>query len=333
MNVLILARSSKSYSTERIASEARKRGHGVTILSPSDFYLHTSEKVNGYDKIYVKSKRVFKKDTDVIIPRIGGSLKYGAAVVRHWMDNLSKPSTASADGLLTASDKWKTTQVLSTARIRVPKTTLIQRPEDFGFLVKSVGGIPCVAKLLQGSQGKGVFILDSEIGGSTALQTIANQRGTVLLQQYIETSQDDDRKSDLRVWVVGDRVVSAYRRFSLHKDFRSNYSMSKNGEEVELTEEEKTLAVNAAQAIGLGCAGVDIVRDTNDENKPYVIEINGNASLKGIETVTGDNIAIEIVKYAERISNNAGKNKSELSAPVDLEPIYCETTRRAMKVK
>lgn len=338
-NFLIIASSPKNYSTERIASEARKRGHEVTIMTPEDFYLHISESTSGHDRIYVKSKRVFKKDIDVIIPRVGQGLNYGCYVVQHLSQNLGIPSTSSATGLRIASDKWITAQMLSAYKVQVPKTTIMVRPEDFGFLVNTVGGLPCVAKLLKGSQGKGVFILETEISGSTALQTFANSRMTVLLQQFIETASEDERKNDIRVWVVDGQVVSAYKRFSLHKDFRSNYSISHQGEKVELTEQEKLLAIRSAEIIGLGCAGVDIMRDVNNNNKPYVIEINGNASLKGIEAVTGDNIASSIIDYAEKLAK-PGARKGELSEISKSDsfysatsPIMCKTTRAAMKLK
>jgi len=305
-NFLILSSSKENYSTARIVEEAEKRGHQVNVLAPSDFVLHVSSSTSGHDRIYVKEGRIFKKDVDVLIPRIGGGLDFGAYVVDQISQNMGIPTTATGTGLLGASDKWLTTQLMSRVGIQVPKTTIMKRPEDFDALVKSVGGLPCVAKLIKGSQGKGVFILETELGGSTALSTIT-QDLTVLLQQYIETAKKDEQKSDLRIWVVNGKVVSAYRRFSLHKDFRSNYSLSAQGEKATLTDEEKEMAVKAAQALGLGCAGVDIMRDATNNNKPYLIEVNGNASLKGIETVTGDNLALEVVKYAEELAQQPKK--------------------------
>lgn len=335
MNFLIIASSKENYSTQRIVKEGEKRGHNITVLLPDDFYLHTSSKTSGHDRIYVKSERMFKKDVDVIIPRLGAGLTFGAYVVQHWAKNVGIPTTSSAEGLRVASNKWLTTQVLSKAGLQVPKTTIMKNPEDFGFLVQSVGGLPCVAKLINGSQGKGVFILETEIGGSTALQTFANSNISVLLQQYIETAKEKEKKSDLRIWVVNGKVVSAFKRFSLHKDFRSNYSISKHGEKVKLTEKEKALAVQAAQALDLGCAGVDIMRDVNNDNKPYIIEINGNASLKGIETVTGDNIALEVIKYAEYLGSTKAKTKKELSRIGDTnEYLFLgPNTLKAMGVK
>jgi ribosomal protein S6--L-glutamate ligase len=339
-NILIIASSPENYSTTRIKEEAERRGHEVTVLEPSDFYIHTSN-VNGHDKIYVKEGRIFKSQVDVIIPRIGTGMEFGSSVIRHWTVNIGVPSTASAEGLLNASDKWKSIQLLSKRRVRVPLTTVMKKPEDFGKLVETVGGLPTVAKTLTGSQGNGVFILETPLAGSTTLKSFSHQNIMVLLQQYINTSNDDDRKNDIRVWVVDGKVVGAYRRFSVDGDFRSNYSISKDGETVELTAEEKQMAIDSAAAVGLGCAGVDIMRDVEDNNKPYVIEINGNASLKGIETITGENIASKIVDYAERIarksgSNNKTKQNSKIVESASFMPkdkTICELTRRAMRKK
>ena len=312
-NMLIIASDPENYSTQAIEQEAKKRGHQVTVLTPDDFYLHVSD-VNGHDKVFVKSKRVFKKNIDVVIPRIGTYLEFGAAIVHHWTHNIGIPTTSLAEGLLNASDKWRTIQLLSEHRVSVPRTTLMKKPEDFGALVNTVGGLPVVAKLLKGSQGKGVFILETNLGGSTGLQAFYNNNMTVMLQQFIETAKEEEQKSDLRIWVVNGQVVAAFRRLSLHEDFRSNYSISKAGEEVELTEEEKELAVKAADAVGLACAGVDIMRDYRNENKPYVIEVIHDASLKGIQTVTGINIAAAIVDYAETLCKN-GRTKATAEEP------------------
>jgi ribosomal protein S6--L-glutamate ligase len=300
-NLLFIASKPDNYSTTRLVEEAEKRGHEVTVLTPDDFYLHVSNVTSGHDKVFIKSGRVFKKDVDCIIPRISGDMAFGCAVVRHWSQNLRVPTTATAEGLTAAADKWRTTQLLSKNRIRTPLTTLMKRPEDFGQLIKTVGGLPAVAKTLRGSQGKGVFILETPLAGSTALSAFANSDAKVLLQQYIESADEgeDERKSDLRVWVINGQVAAAYRRFSVHKDFRSNYSISGEGETAELTAEEKTLAVNAALAVGLYCCGVDIVRDARDNGRPYVLEVNGNASLKGIETVTKINLAGKVIDFVE----------------------------------
>lgn len=330
---LIVASIADNYSTSRIKEEAEKRGHEVTVSTPPDFYLHTSN-VQGHDKIFVKDGRLFKKQFDAIIPRIGKGLNFGAKVVHHWEHNIGIPTTAPAVGLLNAADKWKTIQLLSKHRVQVPLTTVMKQPEDFGRLVDTVGGLPCVAKTLTGSQGKGVFILETPLAGSTTLKSFSHQNIMLLLQQYVNTSKDDDRQNDIRVWVVNGEVVAAYRRFSVADDFRSNYSISGHGEKVELTRDEKFMAVKAAHAVGLDCAGVDIMRDVDDDNKPYVIEVNGNASLKGVEAVTGVNVAEKVVDYAEHICKGE-KTKARndgamaINSP-DTDKYLCSITRRAM---
>jgi glutathione synthase/RimK-type ligase-like ATP-grasp enzyme len=129
------------------------------------------------------------------------------------------------------------------------------------------------------------------------------------LQKYIDSGEP---KTDLRVYVVDGKVSAAYKRFALDKDFRSNYSLSHQGEKVKLTDEEIQMAIDAASAVNLGVCAVDIIRDSNDNEKPYCIEINGNGNLQGIQKVTGHNVALDIVLYAEKIGKNGKKSESKL---------------------
>ncbi|MBA2584494.1 MAG: RimK family alpha-L-glutamate ligase, partial [Bacteroidetes bacterium] len=259
---------------------------------PTDVYLYLSNVANGYDAIYNKDTKIKKTSINAIIPRIGTGLEYGAAVIEHFNKNLGIFSCASGDGLLTASNKMKTSQRLSQNKVRVPKTIFANQPQDFKFLLDKVGGLPCIAKLQAGSQGAGVMILNDELAASTSLQSFSKIGVNVILQEKIDTEKPT---FDIRAYVVGDEVVAAYKRFALDDDFRSNYSLSKQGEKIKLTDEEIKMAIDASKAVGLKVSGVDLMRDI--EGKPYCIEVNGNASLKGIETVTGIDIAGKIIDY------------------------------------
>lgn len=304
MKILILTSYQKNYSTTRLIEEFKKRGHEVQALTPSDFYIYVSN-VTGKDRVYIKSDRVFKKNVDAIVCRLGPGL-HGPNLVRHFDKNMNVYVTGSADGIQTASNKWKTIQLLSKDRIRVPKSVLVHNPEHAAFLFQLVDGFKkdgsfnkVVGKTLRGSRGTGVFLINDLLAGSTTLSSFVSSKTHLLLQQFIESAKEDEKKYDIRAWVVGNKVVSAYKRWSLDSDFRSNYSISKEGEKVTLTLEENNMALAAAAAVGLDCCGVDIVRDYKDNNKPYVLEVNSNASLKGIEKVTGDNVAKEIVLHVE----------------------------------
>jgi ribosomal protein S6--L-glutamate ligase len=294
MKIAIIATkgSENSYSIKSLIKAIEKRKHEAEIIHPSDIYVFVSDIPNGFDRAYKKESKIIKNTIDAIIPRIGSGLEYGATVVEHFNKNLGLFSTATGDGLLTASNKMKTSQRLSQKKIRTPKTIFANQPKDFKFLIDKVGGLPCIAKLQSGSQGAGVMILNDELAASTSLQSFTKSGINIILQEKINT---DKPTFDIRAYVVGNEVVAAYKRFALDSDFRSNYSISHQGEKVKLTEEENKMAIAASQAVGLSVSGVDIMRDIN--GKPYVIEVNGAASLKGIETVTGIDVAGKIIDF------------------------------------
>ena len=305
MNILILNSSEQSYSTQSLVKAAKKRKHDVVVVNPTDFYLHLSDVVAGYDKIYLKGARLLSKDIDAIIPRIGGGLDYGALVVEHIQRNLRTFSTASGEALKTASNKFLTSQRLSQHKVKIPKTIIAHKPEDYGFLIDKVDGLPAVGKLQRGSQGQGVFMLESSLSASTALQAFSHVGTDIILQQFINTGIE---KTDIRAFVVDGQVVAAYKRYAVDKDFRSNYSISGQGKKVKLTEVQADIAIAAANAVSLPVCGVDIMEA---DGINYCIEVNGNASLKGIETVTGEDVAGKIIEFVER---EAGKRQGAISS-------------------
>lgn len=303
MNILILG--TKNYSTKRLLYELKQMGFKAKITDPSKFTLSISDKL-GHDKIYYDGKRIFRNTIDFVIPRIGSNFVMGCKVLQHLTNNLNVPSFSYQEGLENASDKFKASQILSENRIKTPKSVYFQNSDHYKLLIKLAGGYPVVAKLLKGSQGNGVFILNDDLSGSTALSTISKVQ-KVLLQQYIETSQDNAEKSDIRAFVVNGKVVAAMRRYSIKGDFRSNYSISKNAEKVTLTEDQEKLALNAAAAFKLGICGVDIVTDSST-GVNYVIELNGNPGV-GIEKVTNINVNKEIAKEVKLIIGSAPKGE------------------------
>lgn len=304
MKLLILTQAVHSHSTERLTTEARKLGVETEVHNPVDFYAYISNTRSGHDRIYQRSKtksvRLIAGDFTAVIPRIaGGAFEHGAMIVKHLNENMRIPTTGTALGLQIASNKLATCQQLSQFRIRVPKQILAHQPTDYKELIDMVGGLPCIGKLQHGSLGDGVFILTDELSASTSLKSFEKLGADVILQQFINTGKP---ANDIRAFVIGSSdanpEVYAYRRFSLNNDFRSNYSKSKLGEPIELTSEEKEIAIKSANALYLDVAGVDIMRDSKDNDKPYVIEVNGCPGLSGIESVTGVNIAKKIVQFA-----------------------------------
>ena len=294
---------------KRLSEEFEKKDWEVEVVSPSDLYCYISDK-KGYDRVYLRAdeqgKRLKIKEYSAIVPRISGAgFDYGCLALEQLTKNLGIFSTASPSGLKLCSNKFETSQFLSQHRIRNPKQILAHKLTDFKETIELIGGLPCIVKLQKGSQGSGVYILRNEEDTSQTLRALRSTDADLILQQKIDSGTP---ANDLRIWVIGaflkEPKVIGYKRFALDGDFRSNYSLSKSGEKVKLTDEEKEMAINSARALNMHVAGVDIMLNTKEDNRPYVIEVNGNPGLAGIEAVTGENVAAEVVNF---VVNNYSK--------------------------
>ena len=322
MKHLILTNSPSSYATKRLIEEIKKRKDDYEALNPADLYAFISSTTSGHDRIYKKteenSERILSKNYDSVIPRIGGKgFEHSVMILKQLSGNMNIFSTANERGVKICSNKFLTSQVLSKNKIRNPKQVLAYQPNDYKELINLVGGLPCIAKLQRGSLGVGVMILTDELAASTSLRSFQSLGASVILQQYIESGNP---KNDIRVFVIGPETkepkLFAYKRYSLDSDFRANWSISGVGEKVKLTDEEKQIAINSALAVGLNICGVDIIRNHENKDQPFVIEVNGTPGLKGIEKVTGENVAGAIIDYVRENYNKKNNSlKSSSSIP------------------
>lgn len=295
MKILILATHTPSkYLIEAIEA----RGHTYKHYKPSDVYLFTSDNTGGHDKVFNGSadlpqpRQILLKNFDAIITRLGGDLQYSCNVLKHLNENLNLYSPQTASALLNASDKLRTIQLCSNEGLRVPKTMYAKNPTHVNFLVHKIGGLPAVAKTVKGSQGNGVFILKDVEQTNTSLQAIYNLNVDLILQEYVESE-----KTDIRAIVVGDKVICAMERKGT-KDFRANLSQKGgSGKKIELSDDDRQICIDAAKAVGLEFAGVDIIKHYMT-GKTYVIEVNGNPGTKSIE-ITDTNWFVDLVAHVE----------------------------------
>ena len=112
---------------------------------------------------------------------------------------------------------------------------------------------------------------------------------------------------DLRVLVVGGRVVAAMERRAAAGDFRANIHQGGSAVKIKLTPQEKRVALAAAKAVGLSVAGVDLLRG---ESGPLVLEVNSSPGLEGIENTTKIDVAGKIVEFAEKLTNGSAQHPS-----------------------
>ncbi len=289
MTIFILSVGEHIYSTKRIYNEALKRGHNVRIIN----HTRCSIKLSGGKRQIIYQGENIINEPDVIIPRIGASItRHGAAVVKEFeMNNVY--STARSLGILRAQNKIRTLQILNHKEIPIPDTVFSVNPENIKEQIELLGGAPVVIKLQEGTQGVGVMLAESEKSAKSIIDTFYGMNKSILLQEFIKESNSED----IRVLVAGDKVISSMKRKGLEDDFRSNIHRGGSGFKVNLTDTEKTIAIKAANYLGLPIAGVDLIRSKKGS---LVIEVNSTPGLQGIETCTRVNIGESIIKYIEK---------------------------------
>jgi ribosomal protein S6--L-glutamate ligase len=229
---------------------------------------------------------------DAIIPRIGASVTfYGAAVVRQF-EMMGTFCVNESVAISRSRDKLRSLQLLSRKGIGLPRTGFANKPDKIKDLVKNVGGAPLVIKLLEGTQGIGVVLADTNKTAEAIIEAFMGLKANILVQEYIAEAGG----ADIRCFVIGNRVVAAMKRQGAEGEFRSNLHRGGSATVVKLTREERTTAVNAAKAMGLGVCGVDILQS---KNGPLVMEVNSSPGLEGIEMATELDVASLIYAHIE----------------------------------
>jgi len=305
MKIIILSSDPNGEAALSITKAGKKRGHTMETLNPADLYLSISDKESGLDRIYNGNKsltepsRIFASDVNAVIPRLGSNLDYACSVLDHFTDNLGIFSTQQATGIQIASNKLKSIQKFSQAKLKVPMTLMGDRAVHVKWMLEKVGGLPAIAKGLRGSQGNSVYPLKDEYQSNVFLNNQYKRNENLLLQQFI-----DANSTDIRAIVIDNKVIVAMERKGQKGELRANISQGGTGKKINLSSEDQAICVNAANAVGLKCAGVDIMKDKSGTS--YLIEINGNYGYK-IESITGVDISTPLIEYCERSYRNPGK--------------------------
>lgn len=299
MKIAILSNGPGNYSTKRLKAEAESRGHEVDVIKYKNCYVSIEENDN---KVFYEGEPL--DHYDAIIPRIASYMtKYGTTIVRQ-LEMQGVYSSARSIAIVRARDKLRSMQLLAKYGVDIPKTVVSRNNSDIDDLLERLGGAPVIIKLARGTHGNGVVLAETKKAAKSVLQAfyVMDPDGTnILLQEFIKESAG----TDVRAFVVGSRVVASMQRQSLDDDFRSNLHQGGLGTVIKLTDAEKKMAIRAAKAMGLGIAGVDIMRSNRG---PLVLEVNASPGF-GIEKVTKRNIAGKIIEYVEQ--NAARKPKKD----------------------
>ena len=288
MKLAILSRNASLYSTRRLVEAARQRGHTVRVLDPLRCYMYIAP---GRIELHHRGKAL--RDYHAVIPRIGASISfYGTAVTRQF-EMMGCYTPNPSDAILRARDKLRAHQLLAREGIGLPATVFGDNPDDTGDLLGLLGPAPHVIKLNEGSQGSGVILAEGDAASTSVIEAFRGLYANFLVQEFIAEAGG----ADLRCLVIGGRVFAAMRRQAREGEFRANLHRGGSAAAVELDRVEQRTAVAACRALGLGVAGVDLLRSRRG---PLVLEVNASPGLEGIERATGLDVAGRIIEHVAR---------------------------------
>lgn len=297
MKIALLSRNKNLYSTRRLVEAAEKRGHEIHVIDILRCYMNIA--VNN-PTIHIGGKNL--EGFDAVIPRIGASVTfYGSAVLRQFEMMGVYPLNESV-ALTRSRDKLRSMQLLSRKGVGLPVTGFANKPGDVKDLIKLVGGTPLVIKLLEGTQGIGVVLAETQKAAESVIEGFMGVKADILIQEFIKEAGG----SDIRCFVIGGKVVAAMKRQGAPGEFRSNLHRGGSAELVKITPKERATAVKAAKTMGLNVCGVDLLRASDG---PVVMEVNSSPGLEGIEGASGKDIAGMIIKFIED-NGKYGKTKT-----------------------
>ena len=289
MKIALLSRNRKLYSSRRLIEAAEERGHEVVVIDVLRAYMNIA---SHKPSIHYKGEAI--EGVDAVIPRIGASVTaYGTAVLRQF-EMMGVVSLNESVAITRSRDKLRSMQLLSRRGIGMPVTGYAHKPDDIKDVIKMVGGAPLVVKLLQGTQGIGVVLAETQKAAESVIEGFMGIKADILIQEYIKEAGG----ADIRCFVIDGKVAAAMKRQAPKGEFRSNLHRGGSSSLIKITPEERSTAVRAARIMGLNVAGVDLLCSNHG---PVVMEVNSSPGLEGIEGATGKDIARMVITILEKL--------------------------------
>lgn len=292
-NVWILSRKNKDeYENKRLIESFDNQDISTLLVHPDSLDLVVNKK--DLADVWLDGTRV---DMPLaILARTGSGSNYFCLAAMRQLENLGIPVINNSASIDRVKDKLETSQVLARHGLPIPKTMLVRWPINQS-LVSSEIGFPCVVKVITGSHGKGVYLCKDQTSFEELMELINSlaSNKSLIIQEYIGYKVG----TDLRVWVVGGKVIGAMQRSS-NNDFRANISNGGSGAPYPLTPEIEFISRETARILDLDVAGIDLLFDTDGFK---VCEANSAPGFLGFETYCKDDMAKSVVDYIKfRIS-------------------------------
>ena len=286
MNIGIITAEGYDYPpTKRLVEAADEKGHRIIVVDPIYVWpvlVSNSADLEGELDISM---------LDVVLPRQGATVNDSSLKLVPHLHHMGVPLVNKLDAIRLAKDQFLTLQALSAFQIPIPDTGFINAYEGFQSVLDRLDGYPVVVKPVSGRVGEGVFLVNNDHKARLILHNNLKTGKGMLVQRFIPP----ENRLDIRVLVIGGKVVGAMKLKPKPGDFRSNFHLTQKSWPVELLPEWEKIALKAADALGLEIAGVDLIVDEKGEVR--VIELNYSPGFSGLEAATGLDIAGEIIDY------------------------------------
>lgn len=277
----------ETYEVECFKKVAKEQNIDLIILKPEQFDIIVTREDR--KSILVDGKPV--PLPDFVLPRMGAGTTYFALSILRHLEKLGVPCINSSISVETVKDKLFTHQILAEKNLPVPKTMLMKFPVNIELIEQQLG-FPVVIKTISGSQGKGVFLSEKKEHLQDLMQLIqtVNPSYNLILQELVQQSIG----KDLRVFVVGGRIIGCMQRISSDNGFKANFSTGGTVSKYEVTPEIEWLATEASRILGLDIAGVDLLFE-DDHFK--ICEVNSSPGFKGLQSCCNVDVPSEIYHY------------------------------------
>lgn len=275
-----------------IKNAALAMGHRARIFRNASFQFSFDP---NQPNLFYKNQKFYPPDVMIIRPSVLDNVDLEVSSVKQ-LQLMGVPVVNHYLPIVRAKNKVRTMQIMKHEGIPIPRTVVIHNVEYLDEAVNKLGSFPLILKNPHGSLGLGVSIIESKRSMRSMIDLISGglKEGMIIIQEYVKEAKG----KDIRVFVVGGKIIAAMERQAKRGEFRANFHQGGSVGIVDLSPEEQSLALRATKAIGLHVSGVDIIRTTEG---PKILEVNSNPGLEGITQATGINVAYHIAKFAEKL--------------------------------
>ncbi|MCA8940347.1 MAG: RimK family alpha-L-glutamate ligase [Planctomycetes bacterium] len=277
-SALLVTRNRFLYASRRIAQEAKARGVELEIVNPSGVGVSLSE-------AGVVSQ--IKTDATKALLRFAAGFRAQTLLAGEILEASGIEVVNSTQATQLSSSKIRSALALSKASIPTLESVVVQTSAELDFALEALGEFPIVAKREFGSQGEGVFLLESRRAASSVMASLLAQ-GPLVLQHFVAEAEGQD----LRVFVVEGQVLAGVLRQGVAGDFRANFHQGASLTPY-LDNEASELALKAIQTLDLRYGGVDLIKTSAGWR---VLEVNSSPGFRGLEEATDISVAGALVE-------------------------------------